>query len=134
MTNLDWLQTHCRRLMLRGLEVQAWIGIHDFEKAASQRLRVDVDVYVLLTTSTPVADHITEVIDYDFVREAVHARIARGPIGLQETLGDELLTTLLAHPAVVAARVRTGKPDVYPDCDFVGVETFRFRDIHQVTP
>lgn len=129
MSNLDGLQTHCRRLMLRGLTVQAWIGIHDFEKAAPQRLTLDVDVYVSLQASTPVADSITEVLDYDFIRDAVHERVARGPVGLQETLGDELLTVLLAHPAVVAARVRTGKPDVYPDCDLVGVETFRFRDM-----
>jgi 7,8-dihydroneopterin aldolase/epimerase/oxygenase len=68
------------------------------------------------------------VVDYDFVRNAVAARIARGHIQLQETLVDELLRDMLAHPGVHAARVSTEKPDVYPDCDAVGVEVFGIKE------
>ena len=39
-------------------------------------------------------------------------------------LGD-VLARMLAHPKVRAARVSTEKPDVYPDCDAVGVQAFR---------
>lgn len=134
MTQSDWLQLHCRRLFLQGLTVNAWIGIHDFEKTAPQRVRVDVDLYVSLDDTAPSSDHIDEVVDYDFVRDTVLARVARGPIALQETLCDEVLTTLLAHPQVVAARVRTAKPDVYPDCEAVGVEAFRFADPARAVP
>ena len=56
---------------------------------------------------------------------AVTRIIERGHIGLQETLCDAVLDALLAHPQVSAARVSTRKPDVYDDCDSVGVETFR---------
>jgi len=35
--------------------------------------------------------------------------------------------TLLTHPKVRAVRVSTEKPDVYPDCDAVGVEVFRLK-------
>jgi dihydroneopterin aldolase len=35
---------------------------------------------------------------------------------------------MLAHPQVRAARVSTEKPDVYPDCDAVGVEVFGIKD------
>jgi 7,8-dihydroneopterin aldolase/epimerase/oxygenase len=53
--------------------------------------------------------------------------VLRGPFQLQETLCDGLLEQLLQHPDVLAARVRTSKPDVYADCDAVGVEVFRWR-------
>ena len=102
-------------------------GIHGFERAAPQRLRCDIDLYVPLHASTPRRDAIEEVVDYDFVRQVVHRAVAAGHIGLQETLGDSILDALLAHPCVVAARVATSKPDVYPDCEAVGVETFRLR-------
>jgi len=29
---------------------------------------------------------------------------------------------------VLAARVSTEKPDVYPDCESVGIEVFRIKD------
>lgn len=114
----------CRRLFLRGYEVRARIGVHEFEKQGDQRLLIDVDLYVPLAASTPRDDALHEVVDYDFIRHAIAERVARGPVQLQETLADDLLRLMLAHPQVRAARVSTEKPDVYPDCDAVGVEVF----------
>ncbi len=125
---IDPRLAHCRRIFLRGLHVDANIGIHAFEKEGPQRLRIDVDLYVPLALSTPQHDRIAEVLDYDFVRRTVIDRVERGHINLQETLVDDLLRALLAHPAVLAARVASAKPDVYDDVDAVGVEVFRFRD------
>ena len=39
----DQLLRNCRRLFLRGLTVQAHIGIHDFELHAAQRIIIDVE-------------------------------------------------------------------------------------------
>ena len=118
----------CRRLFLRDFELPVRIGVHDFEQGAPQRLRFNVDLYVPLELSTPRSDHIDEVVDYDFVRERIAERVRRGHVQLQETLADELLQALLAHPRVRAARVATEKPDVYPDCAGVGVEVFGIKD------
>ena len=114
----------CRRLFLRDYEVWINIGVHDFEKTGEQRVLINVDLYVPMALSTPTEDKLHEVVDYDFIRRSIAERVARGHIHLQETLADELLRTMLAHPRVRAARVATEKPDVYPDCDAVGVEVF----------
>ena len=125
MTAPDPLLANCRRLFLRDYEVWINIGVHDFEKRAEQRVIINVDLYVPLAVSTPQADELDEVVDYDFIRRTVAQRLSKGHIHLQETLCDDLLTQLLAHPKVQAVRVSTAKPDVYPDCEAVGVEAFR---------
>ena len=117
----------CRRLFLRDYEVWINIGVHDFEKKGEQRVKINVDLFVPLALSTPVADDLDEVLDYDFIRREIMARVAQGHVHLQETLADDVLQRLLAHPKVRAARVSTEKPDVYPDCDAVGVEIFRVK-------
>jgi dihydroneopterin aldolase len=117
----------CRRLFLRNYEVWINIGVHDFEKRGEQRVVINVELFVPLGLSTPRADELHEVVDYDFIRRSIGERVARGHIHLQETLADELLQQMLAHPRVRAARVSTEKPDVYPDCDAVGVEVFGLR-------
>jgi dihydroneopterin aldolase len=123
-TDTHDLLRDCRRLFIRRHEVHARIGIHDFEKTAPQRLWIDVDLYVPYASTTPSQDRIEEVVDYDFIRAVVAQRIARGHIGLQETLCDELAQRMLEHPGVRAVRLSTCKPDVYPDCEAVGVEVF----------
>lgn len=118
----------CRRLFLRNYEVWINIGVHDFEKTGEQRVLINVDLFVPLALSTPSADKLDEVVDYDFIRRSIAERVAQGHIHLQETLVDEVLKTMLSHPRVRAARVSTEKPDVYPDCDAVGVEVFALRE------
>jgi len=118
----------CRRVFLRDCEVWINIGVHEFEKRGEQRVVINVDLYVPLALSTPTVDELDEVLDYDFIRRSIMERIKRGHIHLQETLADDVLKTMLAHPRVRAARVMTEKPDVYPDCDAVGVEVFGLKE------
>ena len=118
----------CRRLFLRNYEVWINIGVHEFEKKGEQRVLINVDLYVPLATSTPRADQLAEVLDYDFIRSTIATRMSKGHVHLQETLCDDVLALMLAHPNVRAARVSTEKPDVYPDCESVGVEVFGLKE------
>ncbi|QYF94950.1 dihydroneopterin aldolase [Massilia sp. PAMC28688] len=118
----------CRRLFLRNYEVMINIGVHDFEKKGEQRVLINVDLYIPLALSTPKDDHLAEVVDYDFMRVTIANRMAQGHVHLQETLCDDVVRAMLAHPQVRAVRVSTMKPDVYPDCEGVGVEVFQIKE------
>ncbi|MBT8582578.1 dihydroneopterin aldolase [Polynucleobacter paneuropaeus] len=117
----------CRRLYLRDYEIYINIGVHDFEKKAEQRVILNVDLYIPLGLNTPKQDLLGEVVDYDFIRETIKNRALQGHIHLQETFCDDIVAAILAHPKVLAVRVSTAKPDVYPDCHSVGVEVFRIK-------
>ena len=125
---LDSRLAGCRRVFLRNYIVDANIGIHEHEKRGAQRLALNVDLFVALSMSTPRHDKLHEVVDYDFIRRSIMKRVKVGHIHLQETLVDDVLKLMLAHPRVRAARVSTEKPDVYPDCDAVGVEVFGLKE------
>ncbi|MEP7299258.1 MAG: dihydroneopterin aldolase [Burkholderiales bacterium] len=118
----------CRRLFLRNYELFINIGVHAFEKTREQRVLINVDLYVPLALSTPTADELDEVVDYDYMRRSIAERVGRGHIHLQETLCDDVLALMLTHPKVRAARVSTEKPDVYPDCESVGCEVFGMKE------
>ena len=118
----------CRRLFLSNYEVMINIGVHDFEKKGEQRVLINVDLYIPLALSTPKDYNLDEVVDYDFMRETIAQRMAKGHVQLQESLCDDVVAAMLAHPRVRAVRVSTMKPDVYPDCEGVGVEVFRIKD------
>ena len=122
---------NCRRLFLKDYEVYINIGVHDFEKKVEQRVIFNVDLYVPLEQNTPMHDRLDEVLDYDFIRKTITQRVQRGHIHLQETLCDDIVGAVLEHPNVMAARVSTAKPDVYPDCEAVGVEVFKIKQVSQ---
>ena len=118
--------TGARRIFLKNLRVLISMGIHEVEKQARQRVIVNVDLYV-----DPHAkiehDSIHETIDYDFVRNAVMKVAESGHFHLQETFCERVLDICLQEAGVIAARVSSEKPDVYPDCDSVGFEVFRVK-------
>jgi dihydroneopterin aldolase len=118
----------CRRLFLRDYEVWINIGVGAVEKHREQRVVINIDLFVPLALSTPQRDELEEVVDYDYMRRTVARRVAEGHIHLQETLCDDLLSRMLAHPRVRAARVSTEKPEVYPDCESVGCEVFAIKE------
>jgi dihydroneopterin aldolase len=118
----------CRRLFLSNYEIYINIGVHDFEKRGEQRVLINVDLFVPLNENTPTQDQLNEVLDYDFMRRSIVDRVSKGHIHLQETLCDDVARIMLAHPHVRAVKVSTAKPDVYPDCDAVGVEVFLIKE------
>lgn len=127
-TNINLL-ANCRRLFLKDYDVPMNIGVHEFEKKAEQRVIINIDLYVPLKDNSPQQDDLAEVVDYDFMRETIKSIVSKGHIQLQETLCDEIMQRMLAHPLVIAARVSTEKPDVYPDCASVGVESFQMKTL-----
>jgi dihydroneopterin aldolase len=112
-------------IRLDRLEVTMGLGIHDAERAAPQRVTLDV----AMTCRYPAApeDRIEAVVDYDFLRTGIRALAASRHFELQETLCDGVAALALRDPRVAEVRVRSMKLDVYPDAR-IGCEIVRRRD------
>jgi dihydroneopterin aldolase len=119
------LKIRSARILLEGLEVKADIGFHDFEIGAPQRLIVSVEIW-LDDVSLPQDDDPSRAWNYDFLRTEVDEVAASGRFNLQETLAHAVFERIAAFRGVKAVRVRTSKPDVYPDAHGVGVEIASF--------
>ncbi|HVI98747.1 MAG TPA: dihydroneopterin aldolase [Sphingomonas sp.] len=108
--------------ILDGLEITMRLGVHDDEVATPQRVRLSVWMEVDYGPSAP-ADRIAEVVDYDFIRLGIH-EFANRHFALQETLCEAVAALCLRDPRVRSVRVRSTKPDIYPDAA-IGCEIVR---------
>ncbi len=106
-------------LFLRGLEIQARIGIHDFERAAPQRLVITIEIDIE-ASRLPASDDIAATLDYDWVRAEVIRLAGSQHYELQETLAQAVMRALADRPEIVRAVIETAKPDVFPDVAAVG--------------
>lgn len=119
------LRVRSARILLESLEVQTDIGFHEFEVGAPQRLLVSVEIW-LDDVSNPPGDDPQRAWDYDFLRSEVQEISSSRRFNLQETLAHAVFERLAAFRGVKALRVRTSKPDIYPDAHGVGVEIASF--------
>jgi len=116
------LATECRALSLRQHEIAVRVGVHAHERLDAQRMWFDIDLCIPLDRSPATEDHISQTVDYDFIRETVAREVGDRHHDLQESLCDAIVNALLLRPEVQAVRVATCKPDIYPDSQAVGVE------------
>jgi 7,8-dihydroneopterin aldolase/epimerase/oxygenase len=121
----DTLKVRSARILLESLEVQVDIGFHDFEVGTPQRLAVSVELW-LEDVSAPPDDDPSGAWNYDFLRSEITSIAASRRFNLQETLAHAVFDRLAAFHGIRALRVRTSKPDIYPDAQGVGVEIASF--------
>jgi dihydroneopterin aldolase len=124
----DHLKVRSQRILLESLEVRTDIGFHDFEVGAPQRLLVTIELW-LEDTTPPADDDPQRAWNYDFLRTEVEEIAGSRRFNLQETLAHAVFERLAAFRGVRALRVRTSKPDVYPDAHGVGVEVASFEGL-----
>jgi 7,8-dihydroneopterin aldolase/epimerase/oxygenase len=115
-----------RHVFVKDLEVEALLGIYPEEKTNKQRVVINIDLSVK-EGENPLSDDIKNVVSYEIVVKKVEAIIAKGHIGLAETLAELIAAACLKDKRVMAARVRVEKPNVIKKARSVGVEIERVR-------
>jgi dihydroneopterin aldolase len=111
-------------LFIDDLVTSARIGIYPAELKHPQKVRLDITVRVANCSYPYTA---LNVLDYNVLRNGVHAIIAAGHIDYQETLCERVIAMCLSFPRVAMARVRVAKLEAFPDCHAVGCEMERSR-------
>ena len=113
------------RIMVRDLMLSAKIGLHQHERIAQQRIRVNLDLAI--ADLGAIDDDYDKVVCYGELVTGVRHVVGAGHVNLVETLAERIAAMCLADPRVLSARVRVEKLDVFPEASSVGVEIERHR-------
>ncbi|WP_246524150.1 dihydroneopterin aldolase [Neoroseomonas eburnea] len=118
-----------RHVFVRGLTVQARLGVYAHEELRPQRVVIGIDLAVR-DEAAPGAegvDELSRVVDYGLVAATARRIASAGHVRLAETLAERIALALLGDDRITAVRVSVEKPDVLPDVTSVGVVVERTR-------
>lgn len=119
------LAPRTRKIVLEDYSLNVDIGFHNFEVGHPQRLFLTVEVWVD-EASFPGEDDADSAWNYDVLRSGIAELATARRYNLQETLVRAVYDLIAARRGVTALRVRSRKPDIYPDCAGVGVDLASF--------
>lgn len=105
-------------VFVRGLTLEAGIGVHDHEQGRLQTLVIDVT----LDLGPHAVERLADTVNYETVAEAARAIVADGHVGLVETFADRLAQACLSQPQVRGVRVRVEKPGALDGAAAAGCE------------
>lgn len=107
------------KVFVRGLRVEAEVGVYHHERGMTQPLVIDVE----LDVTAAGARHLGDTLNYETIRNDAKALASSGHIELVEVFAERLAGMCLADPRVTRARVRVEKPmALAPDAAAAGVE------------
>ena len=112
-----------QRIHVRGFCCAATIGVSDEERAAPQRLSIDIELE--LSPDPPSHDDIGEVLNYGKVVRILRHYCIASEYRLLETLADAIASAVFSFDRVERSRIRVVKLDRYPDVESIGIEIER---------
>lgn len=114
------------RVFISDMVIECSIGIHPHEHDKSQRVRINVDLWVEQSPK-PIDDDIANVVSYEDIVSGIETTLAEGHINLIETAAERVAGLCLADRRVIKTRVRFEKLDVFSNVVSAGVEIERGR-------
>jgi dihydroneopterin aldolase len=112
------------KVFVRGLRIDARIGVHDHERGRRQPLIVDVE----LELREQAIHALSDTVNYDDIVAHAQANADVGHVELVEEYVERLANDLLDDPRVRTVRVRAEKPEAITGAQAVGCDVTLSRD------
>jgi len=114
------------KVFIEGLEIEALIGIYDWERRVRQPLVFDIEM--AFDNRIPAAsDDIALTLDYKAVSKRLIEYVGQSGFGLVETLAERCAAILLEEFGVSHVRLKLSKPGAVRGARAVGVVIERSR-------
>ena len=114
------------RVFIEGLEIEALIGIYDWERRIRQTLVFDLEMG--FDNRVPAAsDDIADTLNYKAVSRRLQEYVAQSGFGLVETLAERCAAIVIEEFKVDWVRLKLSKPGAVRGARAVGVVIERRR-------
>ena len=113
-------------VLIEGLEVDATIGVYDWEQDIQQKLIIDLTLACDCQRAGQ-SDSIDDALDYAAVSQAVERWIQAKPRALIETVAEGIAELLFKDFGVNEVQVKVSKPGAVPTANNVAVKIQRTR-------
>ena len=114
-------------LFLRDIQLQAIVGVYDWERLQPQSLLLDLDL-TLPNKQAGLTDDLANAVNYADLVERLRAFAQKTERRLIEALAEDLAEFLLQEYAVEKVRLRLIKQGILPKVGEVGIEIVRQAD------
>jgi dihydroneopterin aldolase len=105
-------------VFVRGLKVEAGIGVYDHEHGRLQTLIIDVT----LDLGPQAVERLGDTVNYETIAAAARAIVAAGHVGLVESFAERLAQDCLQDGRIRRVVVRVEKPGALDGAEAAGCE------------
>ena len=115
-----------RKVVIKNLILNIFIGIHDFEKKKKQRVRFNIEVETNPNTKPSNKDFST-IVDYETLVNKIKELVKKQHHELLEELAENIFRIIFQNKLVKKANVKLEKLHILRETESVGVDITKNR-------
>jgi len=115
-----------RKVVIKNLILNIFIGIHDFEKKKKQRVRFNIEVETNPNTKPSNKDFST-IVDYETLVNKIKTLVKKQHHELLEELAENIFKIIFQNKLVKKANIKLEKLQILKESESVGVDITKNR-------
>ena len=115
-----------RKVVIKNLILNIFIGIHDFEKKKKQRVRFNIEVETNPNTKPSNKDFST-IVDYETLVNKIKTLVKKQHHELLEELAENIFRIIFQNKLVKKVNIKLEKLHIIKESESVGVEITKNR-------
>ena len=115
-----------RKVVIKNLILNIFIGIHDFEKKKKQRVRFNIEVETNPNTKPSNKDFST-IVDYETLVNKIKELVKKQHHELLEELAENIFKIIFQNKLVKKANIKLEKLHILKESESVGVDITKNR-------
>ena len=117
---------YIRKVVIKNLTLNIFIGIHDFEKKKKQRVRFNIELETNPNTKPSNKDFST-IVDYETLVNKIKTLVKKQHHELLEELAENIFKIIFQNKLVKKANVKLEKLHIIRESESVGVDITKNR-------
>jgi len=115
-----------RKVIIKNLVLNIFIGIHDFEKKKKQRVRFNIEV-ITNPFVKPNNKDLTTILNYEEIINKIKILVKKKHHELLEDLAENIFTIIFQNKLAQKAKIKIEKLEIIKNSESVGVEFSKSR-------
>ena len=115
-----------RKVVIKNLILNIFIGIHDFEKKKKQRVRFNIEVETNPNTKPSNKDFST-IVDYETLVNKIKTLVKKQHHELLEELAENIFRIIFQNKLVKKVNIKLEKLHIIKESESVGVDITKYR-------
>ena len=115
-----------RKVIIKNLVLNIFIGIHNFEKKKKQKVRFNIEV-ITNPFVKPNNKDLTTILNYEEIINKIKILVKKEHHELLEDLAENIFTIIFQNKLVKKAKIKIEKLEIIKNSESVGVEFSKSR-------
>ena len=115
-----------RKVIIKNLVLNIFIGIHNFEKKKKQKVRFNIEV-ITNPFVEPNNKDLTTILNYEEIINKIKILVKKRHHELLEDLAENIFTIIFQNKLVKKAKIKIEKLEIIKNSESVGIEFSKSR-------